>query len=489
MEITNLLPPSMPPSDGALLDTNPASQSIALQQCRSIPSPTKASGCIPITPAVTSQAPSMTSAPHTQLPLELSSTPARNRQKESRRISQEQIKKSTVIGAVIKSKTSSEIYRVKRNSYVGKLRDLPPPQAIRERWEQEICFRLGTDLCQAVKALSLSRPDEDFITEPVLCMAGSKCSALFSADPRPPDPVLLTPTVWIHCGSRDCKKKVKHWIAKLSYLYAFLDEFHMPAPIVSLDAPFPAAEGSESANDSEGCENASSVSFAIEEPQSDTLCGARVRFTADTKQGRIERYSTIGGLVFVEENLYALTTAHGIVDCLRGSPEKCSTDSTQSRNIDPSSDSESVSDSGSSSFSESFESRVANIVRPNNENQRKWMNVDAPKIIAYMGRGTRCGDLTLPDTAPSCCDFALFEIRPFWRLWNLVKCSGVDEFWHLSEFVPSADFKAGDVTVVSSLSNTHRQGYLLQEESILAVKGTLVKTRKIQIENMHGMNF
>lgn len=111
----------------------------------------------------------------------------------------------------VRPKQSPDIYKI-RKCYVGRLKELPPPQVIREKWNCDVREGLENHLCQATSTLSTSMRDDEIIIELVLCMAGKKCSpeavAMYGVNSCPKDPVILKPAVWIHCGSKKCKKKV-----------------------------------------------------------------------------------------------------------------------------------------------------------------------------------------------------------------------------------------------------------------------------------------
>jgi hypothetical protein len=109
------------------------------------------------------------------------------------------------------SKRSDNVRKIYRY-YVGLLLQLPPPVVVRERWIEDVRTDLENDLCRAISQLSQSMTGEEVRVEAVLCMAGKKCSTSDVTMPagieRPKDPVRMIPTVWIHCGSKKCKKKV-----------------------------------------------------------------------------------------------------------------------------------------------------------------------------------------------------------------------------------------------------------------------------------------
>ena len=96
--------------------------------------------------------------------------------------------------------------------YVGLLRGLPPPDDVQVKWNTDVRTVLENDLCQATRQLPQHMTDEEVMIELVLCMAGRKCSrsesALLIGNQQIENPLRMKPTVWIHCGSKKCKKKV-----------------------------------------------------------------------------------------------------------------------------------------------------------------------------------------------------------------------------------------------------------------------------------------
>lgn len=346
--------------------------------------------------------------------------------------------------------------------------------------------------------------DEEVITEPVLCMAGKKCSPasapLEHSTAYLKDPVALNPTIWIYCGSKKCKKKVSEAIRHLSYLDHFLVRFFMEAPHASLHAPWPAAEErqSQSLHPTAEFEN---MSFAIQESTSGlkTVCGARTRFTVKTSNSIVERYSTVGGLIVVENSLFAMTTAHAIVNCWLECSQSTSseeTKSTSNASSDAGSDCETSSDSGADASPDSSYSspvRMASAKPPSTREKEVleskegiWTNSKLPKILAYINRGTTNGDYSFPIPAPSTSDFALMDTASFMQLSNKYRDLDHNTIETVSDHISTCDLHSGDVWIITSCSDAPVKGYMLEGAASIILRGTIMHTKKIQVALISG---
>lgn len=398
----------------------------------------------------------------------------------------------------IRSKRCTEVYKVEK-LYVGLLRELPPPSAVQDKWDQEVRPDLERHLCQATSMLSKSLRDEEIIIEPVLCMAGKKCSpasvVMAPAATCPKDPIALKPTVWIHCGSRKCKRKVLGAIRNLAYLNHFLDRFCMEPPYVSLHAPWPAA-GERLPDTPRLEEKVHKLSFAVQCPASGwtTICGAKARFTIETLDGVIERYSTLGGLVIVENLLFGLTSAHAIINCFLDSSQNTSTNEMESIDdfsSDSSSDSETNLDSGSETSSRnpySFQARPKSTRSPSTAAYRVhgmaegiWVELQPPKFLAYIGRGTTSGNYSFPDLAPNTSDFALIDVGSLQTLPNGFHDSDHETVSDISEYIPTCELVKGEVWIIATCGDKPLKGYLLEGDASIVLRGTIMRTKKIQV--------
>lgn len=274
----------------------------------------------------------------------------------------------------------------------------------------------------------------------------------------------------------------------------------MEAPHASLHAPWPAAE-EHPLQSPRLTRNFDSVSFAIQHYTSDmkTICGARARFTIGTSNGIVERYSTIGGLVVVGNSLFAMTTAHTIVNCLLEEPHSASsseTESTSDVSSDPGSDCETSSDSGADPSIDSPSSppaRMISTVRPSiiaekSRDTTEYIFKDSklPKIVAYMNRCTINGDYSFPNQAPSTSDFALLDVGSIMQLSNKYCDPDRNSIWAISDHIPTCKLFGGDVWIITSCGDAPVKGYMLHGDASIILRGTVMRTKKIQVELASG---
>ncbi|KAL4931093.1 uncharacterized protein BDV17DRAFT_289089 [Aspergillus undulatus] len=142
--------------------------------------------------------------------------------------------------------TSENIYKVGKY-YLGRLQSLPPPSEISIEWDQYVSKRLADHLLAVTRALPKELRDEETFTEPVLCMAGKECKPQYMnpggmVGNSTEQITVLQPTVWIFCGSRKCRRKVKGSLPRAIFLHNFLRNFDMEEALVTLEAPRPAAD-------------------------------------------------------------------------------------------------------------------------------------------------------------------------------------------------------------------------------------------------------
>ncbi|KAH7360029.1 hypothetical protein BKA66DRAFT_218572 [Pyrenochaeta sp. MPI-SDFR-AT-0127] len=387
------------------------------------------------------------------------------------------------------SKRCPEVYKVDK-IYVGRLKEVPPPSPVQGKWDKEVRPDLERHLCQATNMMSKSMPDEEVITEPVLCMAGKKCSPmsvpLKSGATCPKDPVALNPTIWIYCGGRKCKKQVSKSIRNLTYLHHFLNRFGMGAPHISLYAPWPAVrEHSPGSPHHSHLNPASNVSFAIQQllPGQETICGAKARFTIETSGENVECNSTIGGLVVVDDSIFAITSAHAIVNRLLENSHSVSSDETESLgNVSTDEDSEHEMSSSSDSSASgnnlcSHTTRTAFIESPpsgstglGSVEEGMWINTDLPSKLAYMTHGTINGDYSFPDQAPSASDFALVDVGPARLLLNGYYDPDRDTLATISDHIPVRELSQGDVWILTNCDAHGMSGsWVVHEGSLCGV--------------------
>jgi hypothetical protein len=177
---------------------------------------------------------------------------------------------------------------------------------------------LENSLRQATKPL-VRLADREVITEPVLCLAGrSHALEVLKAPLFRNQKVHLRPTVWIHCGSKTCREHVRRTLDNLNYLREFLRLLGPESLCLSLNAPYPASGLSRPLLLLTGA-TIDAVSCAIQAPQNadTTVSGVKLKCIVHTGLEKATCYSTIGGLILVNGELFALTMAHAFMNMIR----------------------------------------------------------------------------------------------------------------------------------------------------------------------------
>ncbi|CAO2647088.1 Nn.00g080100.m01.CDS01 [Neocucurbitaria sp. VM-36] len=270
----------------------------------------------------------------------------------------------------------------------------------------------------------------------------------------------------------------------------------MGPPHISLEAPYPTAR-KEPQDQPKVNEEITSISFAVKSLSLNTrsICGAEARFVIGDSQGITAFYSTIGGFVLVDSELYMLTSAHAIVsECRQRIVNKESesegnrlSGAESSRESDSCSETDSGSDSDfdSSGTKKEFTRKpVLNLVDPG------WVDLPSPRVLAYLQQGTTTGDLTFPEMAPEMSDFVLLEpSRDYYRIANAYTV-GNNDMTTISGHLPAQGLHAGLVNIIASCDSTALQGYLLEGNSSIILRGVIMRTKKIQVAftARHGLS-
>lgn len=154
------------------------------------------------------------------------------------------------------------------------------------------------------------------MTEPVLCLAGRgrKVDAITSRLFGKTE-IHLRPTVWIHCGSSVCREYVRRTLDNLNFLRDFLGLLGPESLYIALNAPYPAS-GAISQPDLRPSTDLDDILLAIQSSVSTTFSGIKIKYTAVADLDAPE-YSTLGGLIVVNGELFALTTAHALMGMLQ----------------------------------------------------------------------------------------------------------------------------------------------------------------------------
>jgi hypothetical protein len=242
--------------------------------------------------------------------------------------------KDRKIDTVDENVDSTNIYSPEQGIFVGKLRELPPPEELQLEWRQKIRPQLVKNLMTVIGSLSQSLTRSETTIEPELLMSGVSHHGHLT--------VTLKPTIWIRCGSKPCRKAVQQVVADLSNIQRF--------PVhVTLHAPRPASAGKPATSpprvfDSSAVDeilpmepNPSSsrpaknpnmpdhtplitlndLSIRVQSLVDNHLSACELRIQFSDPNGA--KYTcTLGGLVLLDDEVVGLTTAHAMFDYVLG---------------------------------------------------------------------------------------------------------------------------------------------------------------------------
>lgn len=395
---------------------------------------------------------------------------------------------------------SPEIYQRDKNFYVGKMRDLHCPPEVETEWTRSIRPRLIKDLLPVLQSLPRSMASKETMIEPDLCMAGYA--------PGKATEVQLSPTVWIRCGSKKCRKVIRQAVNDLNYLHSFSRgtvevRVRGPRPAASSNNIVPTRNPVEGRNCLVNGEMKLQVQASV---TGASACGLRLRVIHGDASGMDDaNILTIGGLVKVDNMIYGLSSAHGILDSSRVARKISSPTSQSSEPAPPSecsdSDSESEDDSDTSFNSNRFSELVPTIKRQYREyddlgqtaktnfqkqtKQLQWKDVPFCGPISYCGQGSVTGGTSAEKSALQDADFALINMgfSSAYRLYNQYKPEGITGLPPVSIRGVKHDehLQAGEVLLLTGHNHITR-GYLLEEPSLFINRGIVFNTRKIQLD-------
>jgi hypothetical protein len=370
------------------------------------------------------------------------------------------------------SKSASSLYLPRgRKSfvYVGFMREHPIPPSLETEWVKVIRVRLVKDLIPVVQGLPRTLCRKDKVIEPELCMAGELKKG--SQD------VHLKPTVWIRCGSKKCREKVKAAVDDLSYLRSF----SRGTVQVGLHAPRAAGKDSEESENGSYYEQQNEMTLIVEQiSNSSSACGLRLQILTSNYEKITTRFATIGGLIQVNGAVYGLTTAHSLI------PEKAFDNdetgiSSDARSEESESDLESLATS-----TESF-ARAEKAPQDNSIYTGATIRIGDPRLgpFSFASSGT--------DIVGS--DFALIELgiglgaHDFLRNEYILDNAGDVPPIQINTWEGKDDEPfVGQVHIICAFQDV-REGFLLKEKSLFIQEGAVFHTRKIQMSQPLGTWF
>jgi hypothetical protein len=390
--------------------------------------------------------------------------------------------------------SSNQLLRISKETYVGILKEWSPPFNIEHEWDEQIRPKLLLDLQPALRYLPRDIPCEKTMFEAELCMVGQLKGRATTVD--------LKPTVWITCRSRRCKKAIRVEVRCLSYIRLFSQ-----GPVqVRIRGPRLAGEIVDEGDDAKlyilipnkqsliQAQDRSDWSRLEIIPNSLSACGLRLKRIFTDKGRNRSKISSFGGLIQVGEEIWGLTTAHGMigdefVDILKGQdahylsggPQKSFTEEVSSPES-ASSDSEQEPDEEDPTQEDS-----ASSLTPTSLYQTPYQR-------AYHGPMAFCGYGRNPTqlesglvTAPQSADFALISVDNTIELKNTYREPRDLNTTDIRGIFGEDELEPGPVYVLSG-ENEAQEGYLLRAKSSFVIMNTVFQTRKIQMTKPLGIS-
>lgn len=352
--------------------------------------------------------------------------------------------------------------------YIGLLSRHRPPTEVREWFDNNhVCEMLNTHVKRKNKSTV-------YLTAIVLCMAGQLDGVQ----------VRLTPTVWISGGDKRSKSSIKNSIGNASYLNKFLTKFQMREPHVTASGPEILSGVKVS---SEAGVHTFEIRAAADESL-DSVCGTSARFTMEaTSDGSTFKcYSTIGGLILVDGNLFAITTAHAITKYGMPNPKDIVVDGTNG-------DTYAITTTHAVTKYEVPDPQDMVINRTDDSSVlsgshvREWEPSPFPNAFAYLGDAYIQGvkvDKPIVDAA----DFALVEPKSLRKLgYNTYQIEGWSHFEAVSGYIPTSELKSGDVTICTNDYRLPMKGTMVEGDAPIIVGGVVMITKMIEVTKPAGM--
>jgi len=320
---------------------------------------------------------------------------------------------------------------------VGKLELFPVPKQLRTKFG-EVQIQLLHHLAQATTKVIGNN-----LIDIHLCMA-AECNS--SQQSRPT--ILLEATVWVECGGQKLTNFVTREIYGSKLLQNFIIRESLNKPHVSSNGPYLLALGAASMGRT-GEPRTGSLAIQDGVSSYDTICGARAKFSMTTPNSTINCYSTIGGLVIVGDGLFAMTTAHAIVNA---------TADAQLTISEP----------------------------PGEQHTFKWEETPFPTTYAYVSEAFADG-ICISGVAQYAADFALIDPASLAKLSNNYRAEDTQYLQRVTDYIPTSELSAGDVWVVTSRDKHARKGYMVDGDASIIMRGAFMHTKIVKVTVEIGM--
>jgi hypothetical protein len=371
---------------------------------------------------------------------------------------------SREIHAVLEPVESVRLDHPEKGIYVGKLKELPPPAQLREEWRSIIRPELIKNLRMVIGSLPKNLSVPETRVEPELCMSG----VVTRGQPM----VSLRPTIWLRCGSEQCRRAVQRTVADLSHVQRFNVHVTLQAPrLSSSDRQVPFGISRATAPSSEHAvdqilpvepaqpaitanRNIEGLTIQVESLRGNqrSACGLRVQLSAP--DGTTQT-CTLGGMLMLDEIMVGLTTAHAI--------HGLGVDASQDKRRRMGHERRAHTGAAADPADESLVSATV------------WAAHFGDFV--YVSGEVPAKSVSLADAA--CHDFALLKLHPtqIEPAWNSYDTPDGPQYIDTT----SQDVTARQVQLVCSVTDV-KSGYLLEDDCVFVDRAGYWETRKIQLD-------
>ncbi|KAK0726928.1 hypothetical protein B0T26DRAFT_108739 [Lasiosphaeria miniovina] len=401
--------------------------------------------------------------------------------------------------------SSPRIYNIERNVFVARDDQVPVPREAKEIWERDIKFRLEQDLQEVKNKVERtvvlgSRLPKHMILElkPFIRMSGEATGGATGQ-------VTLAPTIWIRCSKKNqrlVKKALRDDCLKWTRTTPFGSVKVADAARLLAMTPEPAtADGNEFIfSNGVGFLPGLRLYYHVQEDMADTTSanGLTCRASVVGHDSTIwtQKYSTVGGVVYVDGVKYAVTTAHGVVNWDPQNPHYANSDVDDESELALGSEDD-ISDSESEDYScyEVFRLKPLLAAQKDSKSNAKWVPAEIGPAMKFLDVKFLTRDVVYDGSSEtefvtsvdpsSMSDFALIKLDETNSTRTNRYSRGVGSDVSITAFADTKDLLPGEVKIILGPSEIVN-GALLPEEGCLSIATSNLNTRIIGLDQPLG---
>jgi hypothetical protein len=366
------------------------------------------------------------------------------------------------------SQPSNEFEPLRRDLFLASTMEVP--QDIHLKWEGEVLPLLVQD--RAAFGTGLGLTTQEINGKEELRMAGPEARR-----------DKMKATIIISCRTEYFRRRFEEEINRWNYL----KRLGVPVKVI-LDPETPRlaaslAVGSKSTDQANPGPPTHLISCQAERlPDHQSACGLHLKFLVDFGGSQSARVSTLGGLIWVGEKVYGLTTGHSIVAWL-APPEGASPDAYNSNDTTIRD-----SDHAPRDTAATIQSRLATLAPDQglSSDFEEWRDISYHEPFAFAGQCFENGDLQSPVWNDK-------YLNSDWALVSMQGCNVVANSYQgpdasrviISDILPLGQLDSGAVLVLLGL-NRVETGFMSQSSSVLRMGNSSFKVRRIMMNKSMG---